>query len=314
MSRIPGLSLALPIYLMAATAIGFTDFKIRQALAERGYKTYSQGVVANTEDPPGKYRVLAPYVFEGLVAAVPAERIEVWVAFRWVTAFAALVATHVLLTTWFGATSAIAGSVLSGVLLLLTFTNSWPHPDHLMEWALSAAAIAAIARGHDAYFGGLLLLAALNRETSAFLWLLYATSRPSSRPHVVRTLAFGAAWAAVYAGLRLWRGVAWYDPWQAGRNFEFLKLMPDNFDPYTRVYAWFGLVLIGPAVWLGWKSWANQPRLTRSALVVVMPVFLVTAFCFSSIIETRIFTPLVPLMAVIVMFALSGADRTPTGA
>src|SRR5688572_29543076 len=300
---------------MAATAIGFIDYKVRaQQFIEIGYKTYPQGVVANTEDPPGKYRVLAPFVFEGLVAAVPADRRVMWVGFRWVAAFGALVATHVLLTTWFGTTAAITGSLLSGVLLLLTFTNSWPHPDHLMEWALSAAAIAAIARGRDAYFGGLLLLAALNRETSAFIWLLYSTSRPWSRPHVVRTVAFGAGWAAVYAGLRLWRGVAWYDPWQAGRNFEFLKLMPDNFDPYTRAYAWFGLVLVGPALWLGWKSWPQQPRLTRMALLVVIPTFLVTAFLFSSIIEARIFTPLIPMMAAAIMFALPTADRRTTGA
>src|SRR5688572_7203308 len=143
---------------MAATAIGFIDYRVREHPV-RGYEAYPQAVVANTEDPPGKYRVLAPYVFEGLVAALPADRIVVWVVFRWITALAALVATHVLLTTWFGTTTAIAGSLLSGVMLLLTFTNSWPHADHLAEWVLSAAAVAAIARRRDAYFGGLLLLA-----------------------------------------------------------------------------------------------------------------------------------------------------------
>ncbi|MEO6221733.1 MAG: hypothetical protein ABIP90_00685 [Vicinamibacterales bacterium] len=313
MTRIPGLALALPLYLMAATAIGFIDYRVR-AHPERGYDVYPQSVVANTEDPPGKYRVLAPFIFEGAVAALPADRVVVWVGFRWLSAFTALLASHVLLTTWFGAASAIAGSLLSSVMLLLTFTNGWPHPDHLVEWALSAAAMAAIARRRDGYFAAVLLLAALNRETSGFLWLLYATCRPWSRPHVVRTLALGAGWTAVYAGLRLWRGVSWYDPWQVSRNLEFLRLMPDNYDPYYRAYAWFGLVLVGPGLWLGWRSWAQQPRLTRSALLVVIPIFLVTAFCFSSIIETRIFTPLVPILAAIVMFAVASPDTQQTGA
>ena len=313
MRRIPGLSLALPIYLMAATAIGFIDYRIRDSPA-RGFVDYPQAVVANTEDPPGKYRVLAPFAYEGLVKVVPAERVVVWVGFRWVTVLAALLATHILLTTWFGATPAIAGTLLSSILLLLTFTNSWPHPDHLVEWALSAAAIAAIARGKTVFFAVFLLLAALNRETSAFLWLLFAVSLPWSRRHLWNTLALGAGWVAVYAGLRIWRGVDWYDPWQVSRNIEFLGLLPANYDPYYRAYAWFGLVLIGPALWLGWKTWANQPRLTRSALAVVIPTFLVTAFCFSSIIETRIFTPLVPMLAAVVMFALAGADTRPTGA
>lgn len=313
MSRIPGLSLAVPIYLMVATAIGFIDYRVR-AHPDRGYDAYPKAVVANAEDPPGKYRVLAPFAFEGLVAVAPVERVVVWVAFRWVAAFVALLATHVLLATWFTATPAITGTLLSSILLLLTFTNSWPHPDHLLEWALSAAAIAAVVRGRDLWFAALLLLAALNRETSAFLWLFYAVSRPWSRQHAWRTLGFGAGWVAVYAALRLWRGVAWYDPWQVSRNLEFLGLLPENYDPYFRAYAWFGLMLVGPAVWLGWRSWACQPRAMKSALLVVIPTFLVTAFCFSSIIETRIFTPLVPMLAAIIMFALPGADTRPTGA
>lgn len=313
MRRFPGLSLAFPIYLMAATAIGFIDYRVR-AHPDRGFVDYPQAVVANTEEPPGKYRVLAPFAFEGLVAVVPAERVVVWVGFRWISALAALVATHVLLTTWFPATPAIAGTLLSAILLLLTFTNSWPHPDHLMEWALSAAAIAAVARGKVLYFAGFLVLAALNRETSAFLWLLFAVSFPWSRSHALNTIALGAGWVAVYAGLRLWRGVEWYDPWQVARNIEFLGLLPPNYDPYFRAYAWFGLALVGPVFWLGFKSWMKQPRLTRSALVVVIPTFLMTAFCFSSIIETRVFTPLVPMLAAVVMFALSGADTRPTGA
>ncbi len=298
---------------MAATAIGFIDYRVRASPA-RGFEDYPKAVVANAEDPPGKYRVLAPFTFEALVKVAPVDRIVVWVGFRWVGAFAGLVATHVLLATWFTATGAIAGTLLSAILLLLTFTNGWPHPDHFVEWALSAAAVAAMARGRDAYFAGFLLLAALNRETSAFLWLLFAVSRPWSRAHLLKALALGTGWAAVYAALRVWRGVAWYDPWQASRNFQFLGLLPDNYDPYYRAYAWFGLVLIGPAAWLGWKSWAHQPRLTRSTLVVVMPSFVLLAFCFSSIIETRIFTPLIPMMAAIVMFAVPGADRPPTGA
>ncbi len=312
MNRASGLWLALPIYLMAATAIGFIDLRTR-AFPERGFDEYPRAVVANTEDPPGKYRVLAPFAFEGAVSVTGLDREIVWVGFRWLCAFAALMATHLLMATWWPVTRAITGSLLSGTMLLLTFTNSWPHPDHLVEWALSAAAVAAIARGRDGAFAVLLCLAALNRETSAFLWLLYAAARPWSRAHIARTFGFGLGWVAIYAGLRLWRGVAWYDPWQATRNLEFLGLLPDNYDPYYRAYAWFGVLFIGPAVWSAWRSWARQPRLTRSAMLVVVPAFVVTAFLFSSIIETRIFTPMIPLLAATVMFGLAGADSQPTG-
>jgi hypothetical protein len=304
---------ALPIYFLIATAIGFADFRMR-AHPARGYEAYPQAVVANTEEPPGKYRVLAPFVFEGVVAATGADRQVLWVAFRWVSLLAGLLATHVLLTTWFSSAHAITGSMFSVLALLLTFTNSWPHPDHLVEWALSAGAVAAIARGRHAVFGGLLVLAALNRETSAFLVLLYvvASPWPWTGAHLRRAAVWSVVWGLLYAGLRYWRGVAWYDPWQVTRNLEFLGLLPDTYDPYFRAYAWFGVVLLAPVAWLGWRSWSRQPLLARAAALVVIPAFVVTAFCFSSIVETRIFTPLIPMLAVLVMFAVVDADRTTT--
>jgi hypothetical protein len=306
------LAALIPLYMVVATAIGFVDFRAR-AHPGVGYETYSPGVVANTEEPPGKYRVLAPFTYEGLVQATGLKRDVVWVGFRWASALAGLLATHWMLTAWFAARHALTGSLLSSLLLLLTFTNSWPHPDHLVEWALSAAAVGALARGRDAWFAVFLALAALNRETSAFLWLLFLVARPWTAGHALRAGLLGAGWATIYLGLRFWRGVEWYDPWQVTRNLEFLRLLPDAYDPYFRAYAWFGVILVAPIAWMGWRSWAVQARLTRSALLVVIPAFFVTAFCFSSIIETRIFTPLIPLLAAIVMFAVRGTDITAAG-
>lgn len=313
MKRSLSLAVLLPLYLMVATAIGFADFRMR-AHPDRGYDAYPRAVVDNTEDPPGKYRVLAPYVFEATIAATGADRQIAWVVFRWVALLAGLLATHWMLTAWFSPVMATTGALFSVLALLLTFTNSWPHPDHLVEWALSAAAVGAIAHGRHALFAVLLACAALNRETSAFLLLLYVVAAPWPwTPGQWRRVAgLAVMWGAVYTALRYWRGVAWYDPWQASRNLEFLRLLPDTYDPYFRAYAWFGVVLLAPAAWLAWRSWPLQPRLARAALLCVIPSFAVTAFLFSSIVETRIFTPLVPMIAVIVMSALSGADRSST--
>ncbi len=299
--------LLLPLYLAVTTAIGYVDYRARPHL-ERGFTAYSQGVVANTEDPPGKYRVLGPFVFEQAVALTGADRRVVWAAFRWLAILAALLATHALLRGWFTHGESLLGASLSAVWLLLTFTNSWPHPDHLVEWALTAAAVGALARGRDGWFAAWLLLAALNRETSAFLVVLYLAARPLTRAHLVRGAGLGAMWVLVYSALRFWRGVSWYDPWQFSRNLEFLGLLPDSFDPYARAYAWFGVALLAPPLWLVWRTWLIQPRLLRAAAAVVTPLFVVTAFLFSSIVETRIFTPLIPMLVGGVMFALLRSD------
>jgi len=304
------LALILPLYFVIATAIGFADFRMR-VHPDRGFDAYPRGVVDNTEDPPGKYRVLAPFAFEGLVAATGWDRQLAGVVFRWVTIAAGLLATHWMLATWFSPVQALSGTMFSALVLLLTFTNSWPHPDHFVEWALCAAAVGAIARGHHLLCGVVIALAALNRETSAFLVLLYAVVPrwPWAVGQWLRLAGIGGVWALIYFGLRFWRGVAWYDPWQVARNIEFLGLLPEAYDPYFRIYAWFGLIILGPAAWIAWRSWRHQPRIARVAMAVVVPSFVVIAFCFSSLVETRIFTPLVPLVTVAVMFALTSADN-----
>jgi hypothetical protein len=294
---------ALPVYVLLATSLGYVDFHMRK-LPEYGYATYVPNVIHGTEYPPGKYRVLAPYMFAAMARLLPIDRQESWVVFRWLCLLLAWVACHVLFTTWFDVGGAIAGTALIAALMPLTFTNSAPHPDHLVELALAAAAVAAIARRSDWAFGAILVLAAFNRETSAFLVLLYAFATPYSRAHLLRVVLFASVWAVVYVGLRLMRGFTPYDPWQVKQNIAYLGLiLPKPYDPYFRRYAWFIVVLVAGLASVTLMRWRAQPRLVRAALVVVTPAFLATALCFSSIIETRIFTPLLPMLVPGIIFS-----------
>ena len=68
----------------------------------------------------------------------------------------------------------------------LTYTNSWPHPDHIPELALFTLACLAVARGHDGWFAAALIVASLNRETSAFLWSSSTPWRGRSRARMRR--------------------------------------------------------------------------------------------------------------------------------
>ena len=63
---------------------------------------------------------------------------------------------------------------------------------------------------------------------------------------------FALEWLAIYGGLRAVRGLSHYAYWQAGRNFSDLgiPLPADSYDPYYRLYAWFGAILFGPMLYL----------------------------------------------------------------
>lgn len=296
--------LCLLVYLSLAIATGFADLRMRPH-TDKVVSDYIPGVVNNTESAPGAYRVLAPFLIAKAAATSGASLLATWYVTRLLFIYLALCCVHAYLRTWFTAEQSFAGVALTAGTLPLTFTNSWPHPDSMPELALFTLAAMTIARRQDGWFAVALALAALNRETSAFLVLLYAVARPLSRGHLLRVFAFGAEWTAIYGGLRALRGLRHYAYWQAGRNWSDLGLLPAPYDPYYRAYAYFGIALFGPMLYVALRSARGEaaPLFIRRALLVVPP-FVLVAFLFSNIIETRIFTPLYAMVLPGVMFTL----------
>jgi hypothetical protein len=292
----------LPLYLLLAVASGFVDLRMRR-FPELGMTKYTPEVVSGIAEAPGRYRVLMPFALDGTVRATGADPMTIWHLSRLIGFFASWVVLHAYLRTWFPLHAAIAGTLLVAATLPLTFTNSWAHPDHIPELALFTLGCFAIARGRDALFAITLVVATLNRETAAFLVALYLVGDEMTRTRLVKTAGFAAVWAAIYVGLRVARGFVAYDPWQLVRNLEFLKLLPAPYDPYARAYAWFGVILFGPLLYLAVQRRGNLPRFVRGALWVV-PLVVVTCVLFSSIVESRIFTPIFPLIVPAVMFTV----------
>jgi hypothetical protein len=300
----------LPFYVLLAVASGFTDLRFRTHV-DHAVRVYIPEVVTGTAEAPGLYRVLAPFTFEYLARASGADRMTLWHATRLAWFLVAWLVWHCYLRTWFGAGTAVLGTAVVAALLPMTFTNSWAHPDHIPELVLFTAGCLAMARERDGWFAVVLVLAALNRETSVFLLPMYLLAGRLDRARIAKAAGFVAIWLTVFAGLRWLRGFRMYDYWQFGRNLEFLKLLPPGWDPYYRAYAWFSLVLFVPLVYVALQTRREQPLFMRRAYVAAIPVF-VAAWTMSSIIETRIFTPVFALVAPGVVFTLSRRDVSAT--
>jgi hypothetical protein len=291
------------LYLTFAVATGFADLRMR-AYPQLVVTKFIPDVVAGTEPAPGKYRVLAPFLDHYLAVMTGWSPQTVWHLTRLAWIFLAYCVMHVYLRTWFTPEVALTGVAIVAATLPLTFTNSWAHPDHLPELALFTLGALAIAQRRDAVFALALPLAALNRETSVFLVLLYAVGYPLGRVRMLRTVAFGCEWFAVYAGLRLVRGLSHYDYWQAARNLNDLRVpLPAVYDPYYRGYAYFVVILFGPMLYLALRDRSGPPFIRRSLIVV--PCLLLVGFLFSNIIESRIFTPLYALVIPSTLYAFS---------
>lgn len=290
---------ALLIYISLAVAVGFTDHRVRR-FADYVVTTYVPAVVDGTADAPGRYRVLAPFAIDAVQAITGAPDLIVFLALRLLLIYGSLVATHVYLRRWYAPGTSVAGTALLAALLPLTFTNSWAHPDAMVELLLFTAGCWAIVAGRDWWFAGWLALAALNRETSAFLLVLWAWHRLASdrsRAMIGRVSALGVAWFAMYAGLRWMRGLAHYEYWMLPTNMAALVPLPANYDPYVRVSGYMWLVLSIPLLAFGaagarragWSSYMGRAFGVACFLLAV-------GLTISSVIESRIFTPLFPLL------------------
>jgi hypothetical protein len=302
----------LLLYLTLAIATGFADLRMR-AYPQHSATKFIPAVVDNTESAPGRYRVLAPFIDHQIVQVTGAAPQNVWYVTRLLWIFFGYAVLHLYLRTWFAPGPAVAGVALVAASLPLTFTNSWAHPDHLPELALFSLGAMAIARGSDRLLAIALAAAALNRETSIFLVLLFFVAEPLTRMRLVRTVLFALEWAAIYAGLRVIRGLSHYDYWQAARNLADLQIpLPDAYDPYYRVYAYFVVALFGPMLVLAVRARQAPPFMRRALLVV--PCVVIVAFLFSNIIETRIFTPLYALVLPALVYALFEPGAVGAGA
>jgi len=300
----------LVLLAVMSVASGFADLRMRQ-YPQRSYAEFIPRVVEGTADAPERYRVLVPFTTHWIAGALGAPLSAVWHATRLAWFLAAYVIFYAYLRIWFGQTASLLGTAVVAATLPLTFTNSWAHPDHIAELALFTAGCAAVAVNRPLLLAAVLAAAALNRETAVFLVALYLLAGPSVRARVPIAAMLAIEWLAIYVGLRAWRGFAHYDYAQLGRNLQFLKLLPASYDPYARAYAYFGLLLFGGLLYIALAQASGRPLFMTRALWVV-PIMAAVAFTISSIIETRIFTPLYALVLPSVIFRWETADRTIT--
>ena len=85
--------------------------------------------------------------------------------------------------------------------------------------------------------------------------------------------------------------------WMVPKNLEYMRILPPGFDPYTRVAGFFWVFLLAWPGWLAFRA-SRQPQAPaffRSACTIAA-LFVVVAWLFAAVIETRVFVPVLPLL------------------
>jgi hypothetical protein len=303
--------IAVVLYLSATLALGFADHRMRRH-QEHVVNVYIPQVLAGTYGAPDIYRPLSPWLFSGFAGLTKWSPMVSFLVFRAVTIFGSLLALHLLLRTWFTATTSIGTTLSVAALMPLTFTNSWAHPDTFTELLIFSLGCRAVAERRDVTLGVILAIGMLNRETTGFLTMLWACDRwpeRAQRTTLLKAGAYAAIVVAAYAGIRGLRGFEHYKYWMVSENLKALQLLPEGFDPYLRVGGLFWLLLLAvPAALALWAM--RQPGVPSymRAATLTAGAFLLVSLLLAAIIEVRVLTPLFPLLAPVTTWALLRFD------
>jgi hypothetical protein len=292
---------AFVLYLCVALSIGFVDHRVRREQYRTHVVTeYIPSVLAGTSGSPAKYRILVPFMLDAVTRRTAADPYMVFLASELLFIAAALMVTHVYLRQWFTEAGSVGGTMALAALLPLTFPNTWAHPDSFPDLLLFTAGCLAVAARRDLLLAAILLVGMFNRETMAFLALLWGFQRWPEwrrRETIVHGLLIATICCGVYLALRWARGFEPYEMWMVQKNLTYLRVLPAGFDPYTRIAGFFWIVLLAAPALFAFSASRRPgaPDFLRSAWMTAL-VFVVIACLFAAIIETRVFLPVLPLL------------------
>lgn len=253
-----------------------------------------RGVIAGNGLSPYRYRVLS-FGLVDWIGGNPQSDGAILIAFA-VAYFllfpAAFVAYYAALRRWLQPLGALLGVALL-VLYLPVMMRIWGTSLYLViELLLFSIALRWMRSGW--FYAVLVILATLNRETGILLVLAYGAvnlSRWRERRVLGWGIVYAVLWAAIYIGLRVWRGAApdevtiaaaWFGNTQSWHGIDALT----NHLFFAPLYV---------AVFLAWR-WLNT-EVRRLIIFVGLP-YMVLVLVFGFWNEVRLLIPVMPFLTV----------------
>ena len=274
------------------------------------------GVIEGRAADPWQYRVLMPWLIEGLLwtgrlLGVDLNHNVLFVFTRCLQNLA----IFILAIGYYRALGLNLGLVLIGVSILAwSMTHSLYDSDlqfgTYSDVAFYLAAGWLIVRGHDKWVLLLIVPAALNRETSGLIPLLLASAAffpptgASPQRKILILSAMGLVlFIAVFFGLRLAMGPR-------------LLFLPHDIRPGWDLLCYnlwhpklidLTLSTMGAMPLLALLAWRRWPAVLRAFFWVIVPIWLIVHLTLAVLVETRLL--LVPQALIFIPGALCLADR-----
>lgn len=286
--------LALACILVTASLIPALDYGFGpgdETLVAR--REIHRGIIDRTSRAPDRYRWFAAAVVEPpvrlLSLVMPYERAfdRVSTAFYLAAIAGMLWSLFAFLRVWFGDEAALIASLVAACTIRIAMRQHDYAPYSFLEPIFVALALLAMLRRQHVWLGVLVALASFNRETAVFLVPLYLVTSDWSRQAWVRTMAYGAIWAAIFFGVRAVSGDA-ERYWTIERVFRTNMAQP--------LLAAANLAMLLGVFWLlAPLGWRRAPAFVRRSALIV-PAYLVTVAVWGIWWEVRLLMPLYPIV------------------
>jgi hypothetical protein len=335
--RSPGSGARVLLYAWLTVVLVFVYWHYREAGATESRMQTHASLVDGSVGSPFVYRVLAPAVAEAGIRALRGAVGErrafhlAYLGWNLFWAFLTFVLSERFFRRWHASPTALVGSLLMGVSLLVAFADppyaSWS----VAEVPLFLAGVLAFLEGRAALALVVVAVATLNRETALFIplaWgalLLPGVERISAgfgRPFTSRLAGSSApaharwvlpaaglvTWAAIYGGIRAVRGAR--PPFGSAGD-----LLAFNLQPRTLMFALImGALLLGPFWWLWARGWKSADFELRRLALICLPIFALY-LRFALWREVRVLLPVVPILLALGLHAvpLDPRSSTPDG-
>ena len=264
-------------------------------------------------EAPWTYRLAVPWAAESLGSVIgqlgyPHRRaVEYGYLFwRWVFTFGLFVLFHRYLGHWLPPPWPLVGTVLLAALHGPSFAHYWFQPASALDLLLWTACAVLTMERRWIWLAPLIVLGALNRETSVFIVLIHGAllwGRTPSRQLLTQVAALSACWAVPTVLVRLAVGTVGWAHGTHPLGMLEANLTHGNWLLYAACF--WGVAWVLPVV--RWRRWPAQLR----ALCLVLLPYLALQLFFGRVREVRLFLPLGLVLVPMLLLTLrdSGEGR-----
>ncbi|MCX5752417.1 MAG: hypothetical protein NTW97_02090 [Candidatus Krumholzibacteria bacterium] len=269
-------------------------------------------ILRGAAESPYRYRVLVPFIAEGLARALGAVLpgdgafLLAYALYDLAAILLLLGALHRYLRAWFSNEQALIGVLFAAATMPVALRDHYFQPWSILEAALFAAGLLCIRDRRYRLLALVVALASLNRETAIFVPLAFlfavawtkgedGENRPIGGRAALLFVGYAAIWAAAFFGLRLLLG-------DAPRVVTIGELLARNTSTPAIFRAVMRAALIFGAFWIFAAAGFRRAPAFVKRTALLAPLYLAAVALWGIWHEVRI---LMPLYAIVVPLGLS---------